>query len=571
MAGKHFLAIAFVAGAAAAATALSGAWLPLPVVSIPVNAASDPHGEMFQTSDRCMACHNSLATPSGEDVSIGTSWRASVMANSSRDPYWQAGVRRETIDHPQQSAAIQDECATCHMPMARTEARAEGREGGVFKHLPAHNDPFEGSHPDRLAHDGVSCALCHQISDKNLGTDASFTGGYVIAPPRPLPSTSPRKVAPVASPLDREVFGPYKIEKGLSTVMRSTSDFQPTEATHIKQSELCATCHTLITKALGPTGDVIGELPEQVMFLEWKHSDYVAQEKSCQSCHMPVVEEDTPIASVLGAPRKGFARHTFVGGNFFMLGMLNKYRSELGVLAPSAELDASAGRTLKNLQQSTAKVAIERTEAAGGRLNIDVTIQNLTGHKLPTAYPSRRAWLHVAVRDRAGKTIFESGAIGPSGSIQGNANDADATAFEPHYTEIREPDQVQIYESVMRDQSGAPTTALLKGLGYLKDNRLLPIGFNKITAEPRIAVVGEAVQDQNFTGGEDRIRYSIQAAGEGPYQIDVELRFQVIAFRWAENLRPYDSAETKRFVRYYSEMSAASSEVLAKTSVTTSR
>jgi hypothetical protein len=334
---------------------------------------------------------------------------------------------------------------------------------------------------------------------------------------------------------------------------------------------LCATCHTLITKALGPKGDIIGELPEQVMYHEWKHSDYVAKEKSCQSCHMPVVEEETPIASVLGAPRKGFARHTFVGGNFFMLGMLNKYRTELGLIAPSAELEASAGRTLKNLQQSTAKVAIERAEAARGRLNIDVTVQNLTGHKLPTAYPSRRAWLHVVVRDRAGRTIFESGAIAPNGSIQGNANDADATAFEPHYTEIREPDQVQIYESVMRDESGAPTTGLLKGVGYLKDNRLLPIGFNKITAEPRIAVVGDAVQDQNFSGGEDRIRYSIQAAGEGPYQIDVELRFQVIAFRWAENLRPYDSLETKRFVRYYSEMSAASSEVLAKTSVTTSR
>jgi len=92
-----------------------------------------------------------------------------------------------------------------------------------------------------------------------------------------------------------------------------------------------------------------------------------------------------------------------------------------------------------------------------------------------------------------------------------------------------------------------------------------------VTAEPRIAVVGDAVQDPNFRDGEDRIRYSIQAAGEGPYQIDVELRFQVIAFRWAENLRPYDSAETKRFVRYYDEMSSASSEVLAKSTITTSR
>src|SRR5688572_24917338 len=71
-------------------------------------ALSDPKSEaaatkahsLFQTGDGCMACHNGLVTPSGEDVSIGFDWRASMMANSSRDPYWQASVRREIMDHP---------------------------------------------------------------------------------------------------------------------------------------------------------------------------------------------------------------------------------------------------------------------------------------------------------------------------------------------------------------------------------------------------------------------------------------------------------------------------------------
>jgi hypothetical protein len=44
-------------------------------------------GNMFQTSHECFACHNGLMPPSGEDVSIGIAWRASMMANSSRDPY----------------------------------------------------------------------------------------------------------------------------------------------------------------------------------------------------------------------------------------------------------------------------------------------------------------------------------------------------------------------------------------------------------------------------------------------------------------------------------------------------
>ncbi|HEX6493876.1 MAG TPA: hypothetical protein VF018_00240, partial [Acidobacteriaceae bacterium] len=71
----------------------------------------------FRTSDRCVACHNGLKTKAGEDISIGFAWRASVMANSSRDPYWQSSVRRESIDHPGSQAAIEDDCSTCHMPL----------------------------------------------------------------------------------------------------------------------------------------------------------------------------------------------------------------------------------------------------------------------------------------------------------------------------------------------------------------------------------------------------------------------------------------------------------------------
>jgi len=55
-------------------------------------------------------------------------------------------------------------------------------------------------------------------------------------------------------------------------------------------------------------------------------------------------------------------------------------------------------------------------------------------------------------------------------------------------------------------------------------------------------------------------------AGDGPFTIDVELRFQVISFRWAENLKPYDSVETNRFVGYYQSMSSTSSEMLARAS-----
>ena len=510
-------------------------------------AQQGPHTDVFVTSQRCMACHNGLRTPSGEDVSIGAAWRSSMMANSSRDPYWQAGVRREVLDHPAAANAIQDECATCHMPMSRTDARLHGGDGEVFEHLPIKD---EGDRSDRLAHDGVACSLCHQITDRNLGTPASFTGGYVISP-----SDVTQR---------RPVFGPFKIEQGMTTIMRSATGYQPTEATHVRQSELCATCHTLVTKARGSKGEVIGELPEQMPFQEWQHSAYAGEQRSCQSCHMPVVEEDTPIASVLGAPRKGFARHGFIGGNFFIQRMLHRYRGDLGVVAMPAEMTVSIGATVANLQQSTAELSIERAERSGNRLVADIAVRNLTGHKLPTGYPSRRAWLHVTVRARTGRIVFESGAVAPNGAITGNDNDADALAVEPHHTEIQTAEQVQIYESVMSDSSGRPTTGLLTAVRYVKDNRLVPRGFEKSTADPSIAVIGSATSDADFGSGGDRVRYAIDVdPADGPFQIDAELRFQVIGFRWAENLKPYKAEETSRFVRYYESMASSSSEILS--------
>jgi hypothetical protein len=506
---------------------------------------------IFDTSHNCVACHNGLTTSSGEDISFGTAWRATMMANSARDPYWQASVRREAIDHPSAVHEIEDECSVCHMPMARTMAVASGRAPQIFAHLPV---GVQTSPEARLAADGVSCALCHQMTADRFGTPQSFTGGFVV-------STA-------GSAAERPVFGPFPVDAGRTRLMHSATGFVPTEAAHIRQSEMCATCHTLYTKALGPDGKVVGELPEQVPYLEWRHSAF-RTERSCQSCHMPVVTEPTRVSSVLGEPREGVARHDFRGGNFFMLRMLNRYRAELGVEALPQELDAAARATIDHLATASAAVSIDAAALVGGRLTFDVVASNLTGHKLPTAYPSRRAWLHVAVRDRDGTTVFESGAITPEGLIRGNDNDEDASKVEPHHREIRSASAVQIFESVMGDPAGATTTGLLKATQYLKDNRLLPRGFDKVTAHNDIAVYGDARDDGDFTDAGDRVRYAVEVApASAPFRVEVELCYQPIGFRWADNLSTYDAPETRRFTAYYRSMSAASMAVLARSQTT---
>jgi hypothetical protein len=147
----------------------------------------------------------------------------------------------------------------------------------------------------------------------------------------------------------------------------------------------------------------------------------------------------------------------------------------------------------------------------------------------------------------------------------GNDNDADATRFEPHHDVIRRSDDVQIYESVMGDPSGAPTTGLLSAVQFLKDNRLLPRGFDKHTTSDDIAVRGSALDDSNFSGDGDHVRLEVPADGAGaPFVIDVELRYQPIGYRWANNLSRYNAPEPRRFVSYYRDTSAASSVVIAR-------
>ena len=521
------------------------------IVATTTRAADSKPSPQFHTSDRCIACHNGLRTASGQDVSIGFDWRASMMANSSRDPYWQAGVRRETIDHPKAAAEIEDECSVCHMPIVHYEAKVRGQLARVLSHLPLGRGGDDGA----KAADGVSCSVCHQISTEKLGTPDSFNGGFVVQAP--------------ADPAARPEYGPFEVDRGHRRIMlSSTEGYQPTQSEHIRQSEMCATCHTLITKALGPDGSVIGRLPEQVPYQEWLHSGY-RNTQSCQACHMPKVSEPVPITRVFGQPREGVSRHVFVAANFFMLRMLNRYRETLDVAALPQELTNAADRTIEFLGARSAAVRIADARIEDGRLRVDVTVENLGGHKLPTAYPSRRAWLHVAVRDAAGRIVFESGALNADGSIQGNDNDGDPKKFEPHYSDIRSADQVQIYESILGDPNGSVTTGLLTAVDYLKDNRLLPRGFDKLTAERDIAVRGNAADDPDFADGGDQVRYFAPLANAtGPFSVTVELLYQPVGYRWANNLKTYkDAPEPQRFTSYYDSMAAASSTTLASAHV----
>jgi hypothetical protein len=281
---------------------------------------------------------------------------------------------------------------------------------------------------------------------------------------------------------------------------------------------------------------------------------------------MPVVEGEVSVTGVLPNPRTGVNQHVFKGGNFLMPRILNKHRVQMNVQALPQELDATARASEDNLASNAATLEVSRIALEDGRLDVDVTVTNLAGHKLPSAYPSRRAWLHVTVSDGTGRILLESGKFDSRGMIMYNDNDFDGSRFEPHHTMITSPDEVQIYEDIMVDYAGEVTTGLLWGARYIKDNRLLPRGFDKETASSDVAVHGAAEEDEDFVGGSDVVRYSVEVGNsKAPFRVVAELWYQPIGFRWAKNLGEYDTQESAQFLKFFDDVSSSSRSILART------
>jgi mono/diheme cytochrome c family protein len=486
---------------------------------------SQHQGDYFAASGACTGCHQNLVDDTGADVSIDSSWRASMMANSALDPFWQASVEQSVSLQPDQTEAIEALCSACHMPMASFTARAEGAEATI-----SGSGFLDPQHPlHELAMDGVSCAMCHQIRADGLGFARSYNGGFSID----LELEPGRRV----------VFGPYSIDEDQAQIMEAGSGYVPVQGLHLGTSELCATCHTFFIPI--PEG---GEFPLQTTYLEWFYSEF-RRIQTCQDCHMPEASGGVRIASSSPFPRSPFAQHSFVGSNAYMLSLLAGSVEELGLTASQAHFEAARARTLEQLTSSTASLELEQVRLSGNRLTVDVRVENLSGHKFPSGFPSRRAWIRFWVTDSGGQVVFESGAYDDHGRIIGNDNDLNASEFEQHYFGIVQPEQVQIYEAVLGDTNAQPTTLILNATRYLKDNRLLPAGYDRARAIESIQIRGRALEDEDFLGGQDRIQYSMSLGqAEGPFTVGVELLYQSISDRWLQDLALVQGQQIRRFV-----------------------
>jgi hypothetical protein len=484
-------------------------------------------GELFATSGVCTPCHLGQVDDSGADVSLDTAWRASLMANSARDPFWQAVLRSEVNQQPDRRGEIEDLCATCHMPMARFTEVAAGSSAAVLD-----DGLLDPDHPlHALAMDGVSCTLCHQVRPDNLGYSESYNGGF--------------QIDTELAPGKRVIYGPYSVAPELAEYMELGAGYVPVQGVHLGDSELCGSCHTLFLANGGFS------FPLQTTYFEWYYSDY-RRSQSCQDCHMPEAVGGVRVATTSPFPRSPFAQHTFIGANSYMLELLEKGVTELGLTASAAEFQAARLLAVQQLETQAAELEIQELRLSGTRVRLDLVVRNLTGHKFPSGFPAARAWIRVWVEDGQGRVVFESGGYELDGRILANDHDLDPAAFEPHYFTVVQSDQVQIYEAVPRDAGGRLTTDLMESAAYAKDNRLLPGGMDPLLAPESIRPRGRALEDGDFLAGEDRIQYSFDlGTSKGPFTLGVELLYQAIGYRWVENLRGQAGEEVARFLGLY--------------------
>ena len=486
----------------------------------------------FATSGVCAGCHGhdptgfALVDTLGNDINIADDWRSTMMANSAKNPLWRAKVSHEGLVNPAHAQGLESVCTSCHAPM--------GRYTATFNNQPHYG--ISDLITDTLGLDGVNCGTCHQVlPPDSLGLDFSGQIDFTT---------------------DKTVYGPYK--NPFADPMSSFIGFNVVWSEHINDSEVCASCHTLITSTVDLSGNYTGnQFVEQATYHEWLNSSYNVNEVECQTCHIPRIDQNVVIAAnyIFLSPRRPFGLHHLVGGNAFMLRLLKDNISSLGLTATPEQFDSTIARTERMLREHSLEIELEEADRTADTVFYELKLQNLAGHKFPSGYPSRRAFVEFLLQNEQLDTLFHSGTLDATYELVGIDPE-----YEPHHRIINSPDQVQIYEQVMGDVNDDVTTVLERAKTALKDNRIPPAGFSTLHAVyDTTKISGDAFNDPNFNwengvegSGADVIEYHIPISGyTGELNVSVHVWYQPVPPRYPADMFTYSSAAIDTFQNMY--------------------
>jgi hypothetical protein len=486
-------------------------------------------GSYFATSGRCAGCHGhdpaglAMVDANGNDMNVVDDWRSTMMANSARDPFFRAKMDHEVLMAPGHGAEVENSCLSCHAPMGMHEERMLDQP------------PFTAAMLDTsaLGLDGVSCLACHMQSPETAGS--FFSGDLSFDSAR--------------------VYGPYPEDQIHPEIMTYFVGWTPGYGEHMVDGRNCAGCHTLITNTFDLDGNYTGDqFVEQATYHEWRNSIYSASGVQCTTCHMPRISDPVILASEYSflVGQTPFGKHHLVGGNVHMLELLKANREVLGIQATSAQFDSTIARSRRLLEQNTLDIVLNLVDRDSDTARFVVRLENRAGHRFPSGYPSRRAFIEFVVLAGEQDTVFKSGRLRGDLEVEGHG-----ASFEPHYDMISSPDQVQIYELVMGDVNGNETTVLHRAKQPLKDNRLVPLGFSTTHySYDTTRIVGAALNDPNFNrneqgqegSGTDAVRYHVPLNGySGGLRARARVYYQPVPPAWNQEMFAHSTPQIDAF------------------------
>jgi hypothetical protein len=391
----------------------------------------------------CQQCHVYTET------NIYASWASSAHGYGAIDPVFNAAL----FNAKRQVKDVERWCTQCHRP----------------------ENWLQGHPLDEQNRSGITCSTCHRAVAPD-STDADNDQATIDR----------AQSMELIPPRWRELGGSGALLADQNDLRRGTNFLNLGAPHNVGQSEyqgesaLCGSCHSVYALHLAPdalTGEYTlgrpdiadGENPFflQSTYPEWLHSQYPAQDKQCQDCHMPRKQGYVALPGVANAMERLVPMHTFAGGNLFILDIFD----QLGGMINTS--DARVAVTNMLTQSAAITPAIN-----GGTLDVDVTC--LSGHKCPTGYEEGRAWiLQVEQLDGSGQRIACSGCWDEAKhTISGYAAGPTDPGYDPELTEFAVHFGITGTHALQLGMTSGPSFNLALNNTVLSDTRIPPCGWD---------------------------------------------------------------------------------------------
>lgn len=310
-------------------------------------------------------------------------WNGSVHQLAFLDPVYQGELNKavKAVGHE-----ISRQCEGCHSPAGVVTGEIKG-------------PGLKGLSPMALG--GVSCDICHSISDTTHWQ---------------TPSHEPENGSMILTPGLAGKEGAELVKRGpWRPSAECGGGFHTCDQSSLHlQADLCASCHQVYHYE--------AHFPLEATYLEWKHGPYAQKGILCQDCHMVDTATFKRTADEFKKPERGDYRHYFNGANYLLYYLAGAAAERAGDKELVSSLKEKYRMAVEHLQSAA---VIEMTPVyRKGQLNeLRVRVKNIrAGHNLPTSLTNvRQMWLEITATDEKGRVIVSSGAVQQDGTLPENS------------------------------------------------------------------------------------------------------------------------------------------------------